>query len=155
MGLIQPIEFKIDIVDLHILEHLRQNSRIHYVRIAEELGISEGTVRGRVNKMCEKGVIKKFTIISNNDRGVKTIIFLRVDPNFIESNLNLLKCIEKVETIKEISGDFNIMISSAFNDFDEFRNFIWKHINTLDGLKNMKSFIIMKRYKDELIPKLV
>ncbi len=51
-----------DFLDVEILKMLKVNSRMPNTEIARELGISEGTVRRRINRMIKAGVIKKFTV---------------------------------------------------------------------------------------------
>ena len=57
------LEFKLDGKNKRILNLLQENSRLSYVRIANELGISEATVRYRVKKLMDVGIISKFTIL--------------------------------------------------------------------------------------------
>ena len=49
---------KIDDVDRRILEHLAQDGRRSNREIAHELGLGEGTVRGRIKRMQENNIIK-------------------------------------------------------------------------------------------------
>ena len=48
---------KIDDINLLIIKHLR-NGRKSYRKIAEELSLSENTVRARVHKLMEEGVLE-------------------------------------------------------------------------------------------------
>ena len=46
-----------DIVDIKILELLKDNSRMSFNEISESVGKTEATVRRRVKKLSEDGVI--------------------------------------------------------------------------------------------------
>lgn len=46
-------------LDKRILNILKKDSRCPFVKVAEEVGVSEGTVRCRVRKMVDEGIIKK------------------------------------------------------------------------------------------------
>ncbi|MBD3230928.1 MAG: AsnC family transcriptional regulator [Candidatus Lokiarchaeota archaeon] len=155
VGILMKKESMVDLIDMHILEHLRRDSKKTYVEISEELGLSEATIRLRINKLKEKNIIKKFTIIRNDPNSLKTIIFLSINPSAIEKTLDILKKIKEIESIYKISGEFNIMAIGNYENFEGFRSFIWSKINTLEGLKNMKSSIIMKKYKENLVPKII
>jgi len=48
---------KIDNINLLIIKHLR-NGRKSYRKIAEQLALSENTVRARVHKLMEEGVLE-------------------------------------------------------------------------------------------------
>ena len=47
----------VDDLDRQILRRLQQDGRMPYRQIARELGVSEGTIRGRANRMEELGVL--------------------------------------------------------------------------------------------------
>jgi DNA-binding Lrp family transcriptional regulator len=51
-----------DIVDLKILELLKDNSRMSFNEISQSVGKTEATVRRRVKKLTDEGVIRKFTV---------------------------------------------------------------------------------------------
>jgi len=53
---------KIDLIDLKIIEELKNNSRISFNEISKKIDKTEATVRRRVKKLTEDGVIKRFTI---------------------------------------------------------------------------------------------
>ena len=51
-----------DYYDRRILELLEQNSRISNTEISRRVGVSEGTVRRRINDLIDNGIIIRFTI---------------------------------------------------------------------------------------------
>ena len=53
----------LDEKDKKILELLIEDSRRTYGSIAEQVDLSESTVRKRVDKLREEGVIEKFTFL--------------------------------------------------------------------------------------------
>ncbi len=53
----------IDNIDIKIIDQLKENGRLPFNRIANIIGISEATIRRRLKRMSDEGIIKKFTII--------------------------------------------------------------------------------------------
>ena len=51
-----------DDLDRRILSILRRDARTPYTEIADRVGTSEGTVRNRVDRMTDEGVIERFTV---------------------------------------------------------------------------------------------
>ena len=49
-----------DILDLKIVRCLTENSRCTYKHMASEAGVSEATIKNRIDKLTEEGIIKKF-----------------------------------------------------------------------------------------------
>ncbi|RLI26864.1 AsnC family transcriptional regulator, partial [Candidatus Bathyarchaeota archaeon] len=53
---------KLDDIDRRIIEILKSNSRVKYTVLARKVGLTEGAVRRRVDKLLKNRVIKRFTI---------------------------------------------------------------------------------------------
>ena len=74
----------LDRLDLKIIRSLSQNARKPYSGIAKELEVSDATVRKRVNRLVEEGIIKQFNLLLDYHRMgriVKAFIGLRVNAN--------------------------------------------------------------------------
>jgi Lrp/AsnC family transcriptional regulator, leucine-responsive regulatory protein len=54
--------FRLNNTDRGILGLLREDSRMQVSEMAARLGVSRTTVRNRIDMMCERNVIKRFTI---------------------------------------------------------------------------------------------
>jgi Lrp/AsnC family transcriptional regulator of lysine biosynthesis len=139
------VESELDKLDHMILKHLRENSRVPYTTIAEFLGISESTIRNRVRKMIDSGIIKRFTI-DTVEGGVKAIILIEVSVSTpspqIAENISTMK---GVELVFETSGQYDISailsgpdISSLNRSIDDVRN--------LKGITNTNSLIVLKSW---------
>ena len=70
----------IDNLDKKIIELLKKDSRCPFVEIANQLGVSEGTVRSRVHKMSEEGIIRGFTI-KTSSKNVKALVEISIAVN--------------------------------------------------------------------------
>jgi len=66
-----------DDLDREILDVLRRDARTPYTEIAEQVDTSEGTVRNRVERMTEDGVIERFTVTTRTGN-VKAMIEVSV-----------------------------------------------------------------------------
>lgn len=67
-----------DELDREILDVLRRDARTPYTEIAERVETSEGTVRNRVERMNETGVIERFTVATRTGN-IKAMIEVGVD----------------------------------------------------------------------------
>ena len=76
----------IDHLDDKIIEILKKDSRRPFVEIANELKVSEGTIRSRVKKLFEEGVIQSFTI-KTSSKNVKALIEVKIDVNVNTSDV--------------------------------------------------------------------
>ena len=83
-----------DIVDLKILELLKDNSRMSFNEISKSVGKTEATVRRRVKKLTDDGVIRKFTIDYAVDNKPRTRATVKVEPDFKEIKRILKELLE-------------------------------------------------------------
>ena len=54
---------ELDEIDSNILRLLQQNSRMSYLEMSRQMGISDATIQLRIRRLKEHGIIKKFTVI--------------------------------------------------------------------------------------------
>ena len=70
---------KIDDIDRKIIDLLNEDGRMSYRNISRILDVSVGTVHNRVEKLVQKGVIKKFVpIIDHSKLGYKLTAIIGV-----------------------------------------------------------------------------
>ncbi len=77
-----------DNLDRRILDILRRDARTPYTEIAAQVGTSEGTVRNRVDRLTEEGIIERFTI-STRTGNIKAMIEVSVKVNVNTTSISL------------------------------------------------------------------
>ena len=120
----------IDKLDKRILDIMKKDSRRPYVEIAEQLNVSEGTVRSRVHRMTEEGIIRGFTI-KTSSKNVKALVESKVDVNTDTEHIAKdLANYDGVTEVLEITGDQDIIAivdvesSQSLNDLiDQVRKY--------------------------------
>jgi DNA-binding Lrp family transcriptional regulator len=99
-----------DELDRRILDTLRRDARTPYTEIADEVGTSEGTVRNRVERMTDDGVIERFTI-STHTGNVKAMIevSVAVDVDTKEISERMAEW-EEVDFVWMVSGEQDVVL---------------------------------------------
>jgi len=133
-----------DIVDLKILELLKHDGRMSYNDISENVGKTEATIRRRVKKLMEEGVIKKFTVEYNIDSKPKTRATVKIEPDFkdIKNTLKELVGIEEITDIWRLSGDCGLLIKVEIPSIEQFNPLIEEKISQIKGVKIMETCFI-------------
>ena len=127
----------VDGKDWAIIELLRANSRISNSDIGREIKVSEGTVRKRIQKLREDGVIRKFTVVLHNE-GVEGIILLRTEPKKSKELTSSLG--KRFDEIYEFTGRFDLAIRVNCKSLEEL-NAIVDELRNTDGIKNTDTLI--------------
>ncbi len=138
----------IDETDKNILKILEKNSRKPFTEIADELNVSEATVRNRVRSLEEQGVINKFTLdIDPNSLGYNmvTIIGLDVEPQDMLTAVEELRKIDGVRWVAKSTGDHMLMTEVWTKDGEELSEIIGEKMGSIEGLKDIKPAILLEK----------
>ena len=133
-----------DIVDIKILELLKENSRTSFNDISQVVGKTEATVRRRVKKLTEDGVIKRFTIDYSIDNKPRTRATVKVDLDFkeIKRIIKELLDIEEITNIWRLSGDCGLFIKVEIGSIEMFNPLIEEKISQIRGIKIVETCFI-------------
>jgi len=99
-----------DDLDREMLDILRRDARTPYTEIADRLDVSEGTVRNRVDRLIEDGIIERFTVATHTGN-VKAMIEVgvAVDVNTHAIGDRMAEWNE-VDFVWQVSGEQDIVL---------------------------------------------
>jgi Lrp/AsnC family transcriptional regulator for asnA, asnC and gidA len=140
------LDVSLDEVDRKIIEILRRDGRIPFTEIGRELEISDATVHVRVKRMQKENIIKRFTVIVDEEvlgKKVSGFVLLNVMPGSLEKVVDNLLEIECVNTIYEIHGLNDLILKILAADLDEMRDFLMN----IREIQNVTSSELMAIYK--------
>ena len=103
----------IDDLDNQIIKVLGSDGRMSNAGIARNLGVSEGTVRRRLNIMKEQGIIDVKVVLSPaySDLESEAIVGIKVPLASIRQVVFELYKIEEIRWINITSGSFDIFVN--------------------------------------------
>jgi DNA-binding Lrp family transcriptional regulator len=131
-----------DELDREILSILRRDARKPYTEIADEVGTSEGTVRNRVERMTDEGVIERFTVATRTGN-VKAMIELDVAVDVNTSDLGeRVAEWEQVDFVWQVSGEEDIVLVVDAADTQSVNQLITK-ARELEEVVNTKTRLIL------------
>jgi DNA-binding Lrp family transcriptional regulator len=134
-----------DELDGEILKVLKKNSRETHVSIAQRLGTSEGTVRARIKRLVDEGVIKQFTIRMAG-KATKALIDVKVGVNVNTSQVaSQIKGFEGVEEVYEVSGDYDVVAIADVVSTQELNEII-ERMRTLENVLSTRTRLILKEH---------
>lgn len=135
----------IDHLDEKIIEILRKDSRRPFVDIANQLKVSEGTIRSRVRKLIDDNVIQSFTI-KTTGKNVKAIIEIKIDVNVNTAEVaGEISKYEGVSDVFEVTGDEDIIAIIDVNSPPQLNDIIEK-IRRFDNVQSTKTRLILKEH---------
>jgi Lrp/AsnC family transcriptional regulator for asnA, asnC and gidA len=140
---------KIDQTDCRIIELLQTDGRMPNTMIAKKLGISEATVRSRLNRLIKEEYVQ---IVAVSDPlklgfGVCGIMKIDVDIKKIDTVSRELSKIEQLWYIVHATGSAYIYAEFNAKSIDDLNDVISNRINKIDGLLKTETNLVLKFIK--------
>jgi Lrp/AsnC family transcriptional regulator for asnA, asnC and gidA len=141
--------FKPDEIDLAILEILRSDGRKPYTEIAQALSVSEGTVRNRVARLTEKGVMQIVGLIDPVRMGydAPAMIGVNIHNADVDEVANQIAGFPEVSYLIMVSGGFDLIVEVICRDREHFTQFINQKLRKTPGVVQTQSFFILRTVK--------
>lgn len=143
---------KLDRIDVGIIELLQTDGRMMYKDIARQTNVSLPTVRARIRRLTDLGVIKKFTVIVDPDkiRGkVRTLLLIQANPTDIEQVFTKLSEIEEIRELYATAGSYTLVAKGEVSDVSELGKLTTEKLPQVRGILSVNSLLITKTPKEE------
>ncbi|MCZ7380846.1 MAG: winged helix-turn-helix transcriptional regulator [Candidatus Methanoperedens sp.] len=144
---------ELDNLDIKILTHLQGNSRKSFQEIAKACLTSVPTIKSRVDRLLELGIIKKFTIdIDNTKLGIaEAILLVNARPSAVSRIAEELLKMEEVKELYVTSDSDTAIVSRIAGDMQHILA-IQERINLTD-VNNIRVISVKAPFrKDTSIP---
>lgn len=133
----------LDDVDKKILDLLRKDSRTSYTTMAKSLDLSEGTIRRRIQKLIQSGIIERFTIEARDERP-KALVLISVAPSTPTSRIaEKIANIGCVDSLFEVAGSYDIGLTISGEDITSINQSI-EEIRSLKGVQQTNTLFVLK-----------
>jgi Lrp/AsnC family transcriptional regulator, regulator for asnA, asnC and gidA len=142
--------YDLDDVDLKIIEALREDGRIAFSQIAEQLSVSPGMIRMRYNRLVDMGYLKVVAISNPLRMGFKTMamIGVRVDGDKMLTAADEISNFDEVVYLVVTSGRYDILVEVMCRDHKHLLEFLTKKLYTVTGVRQSESFVHLKIVKE-------
>ncbi len=139
----------IDDIDRKILQHLSVDGRKSNREIANELGLGEGTVRGRIKRMQENNIIKimALTSFTGPDRPQLAYIGVRADLSHVKETAERIAQLSFVRFVATMLGRYDILVITLVKDGSELVDLVNEQIMTLPGVRHADTTLAVKGLK--------
>ncbi len=139
----------LDPLDHQLIEMLSRDARVSNRKIAAELGVTEGTVRGRIKRLQEDGLIA-FTAITGFEMGTRTrlaFINIQADVDRVREVARTIAEIAGINAVLITMGQFNITAMCLIDELDRLVELASDEILSLDGVHHVETSIAVKTVK--------
>lgn len=136
----------VDQLDYEILQALHQDARVAASEIARITGANERTIRKRIDRLVNEGVIRMSAIVNPHAFGYVTAadIFLEVDPASEDEVIQTLMAMPEVTYVAYGQGSKDVSIEARFKDNDALREFLRHTLAGMAGV-TVKGYALVPR----------
>ena len=147
--------YKLDNIDIVILEILMKNAKIPYTEIAKKLIVSTGTIHVRMKKMENYGIVKKIKLEINHEKiGYDLTSFIGI---YLEKGSNYNYVINELNKIKEVveahytTGIYSIFAKIICKNTKHMREILNDKIQQITSIQRTETIISLEQSIDKRI----
>jgi Lrp/AsnC family transcriptional regulator for asnA, asnC and gidA len=138
---------KVDRINLAIIKHL-QDGRKSFNKIAEELDITENTVRSRVNRMVEAGLVEIIGTVNPDLMPHHNILYvgIKLDTRELVKKAEEFSKLRGVISASVVTGRYDVMLTVMLKKDFTLLDFLSTEIDKIDGIQTVETFVVYKNY---------
>ncbi len=138
---------KIDEINIAIIKYLR-DGRIPFRKIADELSLSEGTVRSRVKKLKDEGVLEVTGLVDPDVLPDKYVVMVGVrlkDMDLVKKAEEFSK-LRGVISVCVVTGRFDLMLTVMLKKEFGMLEFYTDEVSQLNNVRSVETFVVYKSF---------
>ena len=145
-----------DKLNKKLIQELQGDGRKSYTKLAEILGVTEGTVRKRVKTMNKEGIINIRAVLNPNKVGYKLVCMMALQVNIADLHKVAETLAEKpnVYYLAFVTGRYDMLALVLARTPEELSNFIKEHISTMPSILRTETFVNLEILKSPWTGKL-
>ncbi len=138
---------KIDETNIAIINHLR-DGRVPFKKIAEELSVSEGTIRSRVKKLSDEGVLEITGLVNPDVLPDKYVVLVGVKLK----DMDLVKKAEQFSLLRGVisvcvvTGRFDLMVTVMLKTNFGMLEFYTNEVSQIENVRSVETFVVYKSF---------
>ena len=139
----------LDQLDCQMIELLQRDGRISNTEIAKKIGMSEATVRTRLNRLIQEEYIQIVAVSNPIKLGFKIVgnIRIHVEIKKMDKIIQELKKLKPLWFIVQTTGGTGIDTEFVVKSLDELNELIFEKINQIDGVGRTETSLFLNYIK--------
>lgn len=140
---------KIDYLDMQLVSILQEDARLTNADLAGQVGVSEATVRRRIDKLIERDVIRIRAVADPFKLGyaVIVIIGLWVEKSHLRQAEEYVCALPEARFVGVTMGSYDLMLEAWFRSREEMVHFMTDTLAAVPGIGRSDSFQVIRLSK--------
>ncbi len=140
---------RLDRVDREIVAQLQYDGRMPFTTIADLIGVSEATVRNRVARMRQEGILQVVGVVDPHllDLRATAVIGVVIRPPHLNTAARKIAEFEEVSYLVMTSGAFDLLVEVLCRDTEQMAQFLSEQLLQVEGVERTETFYTLRTYK--------
>lgn len=140
---------RLDDLDRAIIRLLRRDGRLSYADVARAVGVSEPTVRKRMQRLLRTGAVSVAARVNPAPIGfpIDAVMGIRVERGRVREVGRKLAAMDNVAYVGYLTGSFDIMIEAFLPDTDGLFRFLNEDLERIDGILATETWHVLRTEK--------
>ncbi|SMC27880.1 Lrp/AsnC family transcriptional regulator, regulator for asnA, asnC and gidA [Desulfacinum hydrothermale DSM 13146] len=138
---------KIDETNLAIIKHLRQGRR-SFRKIAEALGLTENTVRNRVQRLMDEKVLSITGVVDPGALPGHRLVIVGVKLHDMDmvGAAEAFKALRGVVAVTIVTGRYDLMVLVLLNQEFDLLQFYTEEVSKVSNVQSVETFVVYKTF---------
>ena len=138
---------KFDDINISIIKHLK-DGRIPFKKIADALSIAEGTVRSRVRKLREEGILQISGLVDPEAMPDQFVVMVGVkvkDMDLVKAGEDFSK-LKGVTSVCVVTGRYDLILMVMLKKTFGLVEFYTSEVSKLENVRSVETFVVYKSF---------
>ncbi len=138
--------YVLDALDIRIIKELQDNGRESFTNIARRLGVSDGTVRYRTERMMRSGYLQVSASVDPlyHEDTLTALVGLNLDHPADRAIMERIAQIPGVQSVINVTGRFDLVVEVYTTSRKALRRFLVDELSEIGGVTSTESFVVME-----------
>jgi len=139
-----------DRIDRAIIQALKEDGRAPFSRIAEQLGVSPGMIRQRVQRLNDRGILQVVAVTNPLKIGYHTmaLIGVKADGHHLQDIARQIAAFDEVIYLTICSAAYNLLVEVLCLDNSHLLSFLTEKLYSVEGVRDTETFIYLDIVKE-------
>ena len=141
----------LDQLDRRIVDVLTVDARVSNRRIAAQLGVTEGTIRGRIKRLEEGGAIRLTAVTNLAFAGSPRLVLIGIQAQHgeLKALCQKIAAMPEIDCVILMLGRFDILAIGLFGALEDIVEIVDNRILALPGVRQVETSIALQTLKHD------
>jgi Lrp/AsnC family transcriptional regulator for asnA, asnC and gidA len=138
-----------DELDRQLIGVLQMDGRASNAKIAREVGVTEATVRRRLQRLLHEDVIK-LTAVPNSERmgyGIMALIGVQTGPGRSDQIAEAIAQLAEAHYVAVTTGSYDVFVWAGFELIENLAEFLHNKLGAIAGVRHTETFVTLATKK--------